>query len=158
MTSIDITAWMMRPGDDRIVADRLHDLLSQPRSPKPAPASPVANLSGRWDVDIEFFSSKSQHSLILEQQNNRLQGVHKGDFSVREVFGAIDGDQVKLRSTESVPGDVIPFTFVGSATGETMTGKIYMGEYLTANFTGRRRPYSSNNRSIVVPGGPPLAN
>ena len=41
-SSIDITAWMMRPGDDRIVADRLFALLSEKRSPKPAPAAPAA--------------------------------------------------------------------------------------------------------------------
>jgi hypothetical protein len=157
-TSIDITAWMMRPGDDRTVADRLHELLSQPRSAKPAPAAPASNLSGRWAVDIQFFSSKSQHSLILEQQNNRLQGTHKGDFSVREISGTIEGDQVKLRSVESIPGDMIPFTFAGSITGETMAGNIHMGEYLTASFTAKRQPYSTETRPILVPGGPPLAN
>lgn len=158
MTSIEITAWMMRPGDDRIVADRLHELLSQPRSPKPAPAAPAINLTGRWAVDIQFFSSKSQHSLVLEQQNNRLQGVHKGDFSVRDISGTIEGDQVKLRSVESVPGDMIPFTFAGSITGETIAGNIHMGEYLSASFTAKRQPYSTENRPILVPGGPPLAN
>jgi seryl-tRNA(Sec) selenium transferase len=34
-TAITITAWMMQPGEDRIVADRIHGVLSQKRSPKP---------------------------------------------------------------------------------------------------------------------------
>ncbi|MEP6539966.1 MAG: aminotransferase class V-fold PLP-dependent enzyme [Bryobacteraceae bacterium] len=157
-TSIDITAWMMRPGDDRIVADRLFSLLSEKRSPKPAPAAPAGNLSGRWDVNVEFFSSKSQHTLTLEQDNNLLQGSHKGDFSVRDVFGTIESDQVKLRSTENVPGDSIIFTFVGTLSGENMAGKVYMGEYLNASFTAKRHVYPANKRTIVVPGGPPLAN
>jgi seryl-tRNA(Sec) selenium transferase len=156
--SIDITAWMMRPSDDRIVADRLFDLLSQKRSPKPAPATPAANLSGRWDVNIEFFSSKSQHTLTLEQDNNVLKGSHKGDFSTRDVFGTIAADQVKLRSTESIPGDSINFTFVGALSGENIAGKVYMGEYLNANFTAKRHTYTPNNGAILVPGGPPLAN
>ncbi len=157
-TSLDITAWMMRPGDDRIVADRLFSLLSQKRSPQPAPAAPSANLSGRWDVNIEFFSSKSQHTLTLEQNNNLLQGSHKGDFSVRDVAGTIESNQVKLRSTENVPGDSITFTFVGTLSGENMAGKVYMGEYLNANFTAKRHVYPANRRPILVPGGPPLAN
>jgi D-glucosaminate-6-phosphate ammonia-lyase len=157
-TSIDITAWMMRPGDDRIVADRLFSLLSQKRSPPPAPAAPAANLSGRWDVDVEFLSSKSQHTLTLEQENNLLQGSHKGDFSVRDVVGTIESDQVKLRSTESVPGDSITFTFVGTLSGENMAGKVYMGEYLNATFTAKRHVYPASGRPILVPGGPPLAN
>jgi hypothetical protein len=157
-TSIDITSWMMRPGDDSIVADRLFTLLSEKRSPKPAPAAPSVNLSGRWDINIDFFSSKSQHMLVLEQHNNLLEGSHKGDFSVRDVFGTIEADRIALRSTESIPGDSITFIFSGSVSGDTMAGKIHMGEYLTASFTGKRHDYPAKNRPIVVPDGPPLAN
>src|SRR5882724_9659506 len=63
-TAVSITAWMMQPGDDKIVADRIYGVLSQKRSPKSVKMTPpAANLSGRWDVDVEFFSSKSQHAL-----------------------------------------------------------------------------------------------
>jgi seryl-tRNA(Sec) selenium transferase len=157
-TSISITAWMMTPGDDRTVAERLHTLLSQKRSPKPPPAAPAGNLSGRWDVNVEFFSSKSQHSFMLEQNGNRLQGSHKGDFSVRDIFGTIEGDQIKLRSAERLPGDSIPFTFAGSLSGDTFSGPVYMGEYLNAKFTAKRHTYPANSGSILIPGGPPLAN
>jgi hypothetical protein len=157
-TSINITAWMMQSGDDKIVAERLFGLLSQKRSPKPPMSPPAANLSGRWDVNIEFFSSKSRHSFLLEQDGNRLQGSHKGDFSVREVFGTIDGGQIKLRSAERIPGDAIIYTFAGSLSGDTISGPVYMGEYLNAKFTAERRPYPASSESIVIPGGPPLAN
>lgn len=157
-TAIDITAWMMQPGDDRIVADRLHGVLAQKRTPKPAPPPPAANISGRWDVHVEFFSSASQHTLMLEQNGNRLQGSHKGDFSVRDIFGTIEGNEVKLRSTERVPGDSITFIFAGSLVGDTISGPVYMGEYLNAKFTAKRHVYPANQSSILVPGGPPLAN
>jgi hypothetical protein len=158
LTAINITAWMMQPGDDRIVADRLHELLSQKRSPKPPMAAPAGNLSGRWDVQLEFFSSRSQHTLMLEQNGNRLQGSHKGDFSVRDIFGTIEGDQVKLQSTDRVPGDMIVFTFTGVLSGDTISGPVYMGEYLNAKFTAKRHTYPANQGTILVPGGPPLAN
>jgi len=157
-TSIEITAWMMQPGDDRVVAERLHGVLAQKRSPKPAPAAPAANISGRWDVDIEFFSSKSRHTLMLEQNGNRLQGSHKGDFSTRDVFGTIEGNQIKLQSADRVPGDQIIFTFVGTLAGDSMSGPIFMGEYLNAKFTASRHAYPAMRTSILVPGGPPLAN
>ena len=149
----------MQPGDDKTVADRLFGVLSQKRSPKPAPAAPAANLSGRWDVDLEFFSSKSQHSLTLEQEGNRLRGSHKGDFSVRDVFGTIEGDQVKLQSAERAPGDSITFTFAGTLSGGTLSGPVYMGEYLNAKFTAKRHDYpAGRGAAIMIPGGPPLAN
>jgi L-seryl-tRNA(Ser) seleniumtransferase len=157
-TAISITAWMMRPGDDKIVGDRIYGVLSQKRSPKPAPSAPVANLSGRWDVNVEFFSSQSQHTLFLEQDGNRIQGSHKGDFSVRDVYGTIEGDQVKLRSTTNERGDSVSFTFAGAVSGDAMSGPIHMGEYLTAKFTAKRHSYPTTRGPILVPGGPPLAN
>jgi uncharacterized pyridoxal phosphate-dependent enzyme len=160
-TSINITSWMMRPGDDKVVADRLHGILAQNRAPKPSQMTPPsANIAGRWDVTVEFFSSKSQHTLFLEQDGNKLQGSHKGDFVVRDLYGVIDGDQIKLRSTtaDRGTGDSISFTFSGSVSGDTMSGPIHMGEYLNAKFTAKRFNYPSNRPQIVVPNGPPLAN
>jgi D-glucosaminate-6-phosphate ammonia-lyase len=157
-TSISITAWMMQPGDDKVVANRLFEILAQKRDPKPPLTPPSVNVSGRWDVNIEFFSSKSQHSLILEQEGNRLHGVHKGDFSVRDVFGTIEGNSVKLQSNERVPGDSITFTFAGTISGDTISGPIYMGEYLNARFTAQRHSYPATRARILIPGGPPLAN
>jgi hypothetical protein len=95
---------------------------------------------------------------MLEQDGNRLQGSHKGDFSVRDVLGTIEGDQIKLRSTERSPGDSITFIFAGSISGDTISGPVYMGEYLNAKFTAKRHAYPANRGSIVIPGGPPLAN
>jgi seryl-tRNA(Sec) selenium transferase len=158
-TSIGITAWMMQPGDDKVVADRLFEVLSRKRTPKTAPAAPAGNISGRWDVDVAFFSSKSQHTLTLEQDGNRVRGTHKGDFSSRDVFGTIEGDQVKLQSTDSKPGDAITFTFAGSLAGDKFSGPVYMGEYLNAKFTATRHAYTERRRGdILIPGGPPLAN
>ena len=107
---------------------------------------------------MEFFSSKSEHSWTLEQDGNRLQGSHKGEFSVRDAFGTIEGAEVRLQSTERTPGDQIPFTFAGTLNGETLAGTVYMGEYLTAKFSARRHTYPSRRPSIQIPGGPPLAN
>jgi len=156
-TSISVTAWMMQPGEDKVVADRIYAVLSQKRSPKPPMKPPVANLNGRWDATIEFFSSKSEHALFIEQNGNQIQGTHRGDFSARDMYGVIDGDQLTLSSTERIPGDNITFIFSGTVSGDTISGPIHMGEYLTAKFTARRHSYRET-RSIVVPKGPPLAN
>jgi hypothetical protein len=157
-TSISITSWMMTPGDDKIVADRLHEILAQKRSPKPPMPAPAGNISGRWDVNIEFFSSKSEHTLTLEQDGNGLRGTHKGDFSTRDIFGTVEGDQIRLRSTDRVPGDSITFTFSGTLSGDSISGPIHMGEYLNAKFTAKRHSYPESRGRIMVPGGPPLAN
>jgi D-glucosaminate-6-phosphate ammonia-lyase len=158
MTSISVTAWMMQPGDDRVVADRIHGVLSRKRSPRstdmPAPST---NLSGRWDVDIEFFSGRSRHTLFIEQDGNWIQGSHQGDFTVRDMVGMIEGNDVKLRSVERRPGSAVTFIFSGTVSGDTISGPIHMGEYLNAKFTAKKHAYSTERTRIVVPKGPPLA-
>jgi len=157
-TSISVTAWMMQPGDDKVVADRIYDVLSARRSPRSTNMTkPSANVSGRWDVDIEFFSSRSRHALFLEQDGNWLQGSHQGDFTVRDMVGMIEGNDVKLRSVERRPGVSVTFIFSGTVSGDTISGPIHMGEYLNAKFTAKRHTYSTERTRIVVPKGPPLA-
>jgi D-glucosaminate-6-phosphate ammonia-lyase len=157
-TAITITAWMMQPGEDKIVADRVYGVLSQKRSPRSTEMTrPAANIGGRWDVDVAFFSSKSQHTLFIEQDGNWIQGSHKGDFSMRDLVGTIEGDQMKLRSVDRRPGNSVTYIFAGTLSGETISGPIYMGEYLNATFTARRYSYPTTRVRIVIPGGPPLA-
>jgi len=157
-TSISITTGQMQAGEEKIVADRIYELLSRKRSPKPsAMTAPSANLSGRWDVNVKFFNSSSQHAFTIEQEGNWLQGTHKGDLAVRDMAGTLEGDQVKLRSSLRPAGEsAITFIFYGTVAGDTMSGDIYLGEYLSAKFTAKRYKAIPLRQKIVVPGGPPL--
>ena len=104
----------MQPGNDKIVADRIYNFLSQKRNPKSeSMTAPAATINGRWDVTIEFFSSKSQHTLFIEQDGNWIQGAHKGDFSTRELAGTIEGNLVKLRSVDRHIADYYNFYILG---------------------------------------------
>jgi seryl-tRNA(Sec) selenium transferase len=158
--AISITAWMMQPGEDQIVADRIHALLSQKRSPKPTEMkAPTGGIGGHWDVEVEYYSSKSQHSFFIEQDSNWIAGSHKTDFGTRELLGMIEGDQVTLRSqtSERGTGDSITFTFSGKLSGDTISGPLFLGEYLNAKFTAKRHSYPAGRRRVRVPVGPPLA-
>lgn len=51
----------------------------------------------------------------------------------------------------------ITFTFAGTATGKTISGTLYMGEYLDAKFTAARHQYSEERPAIRIPKGRPIA-
>ena len=156
-TSVEVTTGQMRPGEDTIAADRLHAALSRRRSPKAAMAAPGGDITGRWNVTVEFFSGQSQHTWFVEQQDgNWIQGSHKGDFSIRDMAGTIEGAEVKLVSTDRQAADRITFIFTGTLSGNAISGDIFMGEYLNATFTARRHSYPTERRPVMVPGGPPL--
>jgi len=156
-TSITISSGQMQPGNDKVVADRIVDTLSRQHTKSKEMATPASNLTGRWDVDIEFYSSKSQHTFFIEQDGNWIQGSHKGDFSMRDMVGIFEGDQVKLSSSDHQVADNIPFIFSGTVSGEEMLGQIYMGEYINARFTATRHNQKGTRRPIRVPKGQPLA-
>ena len=158
MTSINITPSQMRPGDAKIVADRLYGILSKERTPRSDNMMPAkSDISGHWDVNMEFFTSDSTHRMFLEQDGNWIKGTHMSDFSTQEIAGMIEGNVLKLRSIQRMPGDGISYWFSAEVAGDTLTGSVFLGEYLTAKFTARRSKYKQEHQRIVIPGGPPLA-
>ncbi len=157
-TSINITTGQMQPGEEKIVADRIYGILSQKRSPKStAMQAPSANLGGRWDLDVRFFSSTSKHEFNIEQDGNWIGGTHKGDLDIRDMVGTLEGDKITLRSSKPMIGNSLSFIFSGTVKGDTMSGDIHMGEYRTAKFTATRNTAMPTRQKVVVPGGPPLA-
>lgn len=145
---LSITAFNLKPGDEKVIADRLSALLSAPpklKSPEP-PKPPSADLTGSWDVHIEFPASIGQHSLSLLQREGRIQGTHRGEFVERDLSGTIDGDTVRLHSTlpERAIGNYLSFTFTGKVEGETMAGELDMGEYLKARWSAKRHRYGQS--------------
>ena len=158
LTSVSITTGQMQPGEDKVVGQRLQEVLSRKREPRVTEMKPATvNIGGRWDVKLQFFSSESMHTMNIEQDGNWLQGSHKGDFDIRDMAGTVEGDVVRIRSSDRLPGDNITYIFSGTVTGDTMSGDIYMGEYRTAKFSATRYGYKNKRGPIMVPGGPPLA-
>ena len=156
-TSVNITTGQMQAGEEKIIADRLHEVLSKKRQPKPEMSAPAASLNGIWDVSIQFFSSVSQHSFNIVQDGNWFSGTHKADFDTRSLTGTIDGGQIKFESTIKIIGDSINYLFQGTVSGDTMSGDIHLGEYRTAKFTAARNAAKPARKRIQIPGGPPLA-
>jgi L-seryl-tRNA(Ser) seleniumtransferase len=140
-TGLSVTPYMLAAGEEKIVADRIHALLKDPpRAAEPLPAPPVADLTGQWDVRIEYAAGSSTHALHLMQKEGRLSGSHQGDFVSRDLSGTIDGDAVRIVSDYAEShGDALGYTFSGKLTGDEITGALEMGEYRSARFSAKRR-------------------
>jgi L-seryl-tRNA(Ser) seleniumtransferase len=140
-TGISVTSAMMAPGDETIVAQRILQVLSDRHTltPVDAPAPPIGNVSGRWEIEIKYTASTTTHTVHLHQDGNRLEGIHQGNFLTRDIAGAISADTVSLASTVTERhGDSLTYRFSGTVTGETMSGSLDLGEYLAATWTARR--------------------
>jgi L-seryl-tRNA(Ser) seleniumtransferase len=132
---------MMSPGDETIVADRVLAVLSARHTLAPVapPAAAAADLSGRWDVVITYAASEATHVLQLRQDGNRVEGSHQGNFETRDIAGTVTGTAMALASTVTERhGDSLIYRFSGTVSGDTLSGTLDMGEYLTATWTARR--------------------
>lgn len=161
ITGITLVGYMMIPGNDKVAGERIFEVLSRKRSQKVETAmkTPGSNLVGQWDLEVEYFNSKAVQQLFIDkQEGNWLTGVYKTDFSMRTISGSIDGNDLKLESHYNVPGDSITSIFHGAINGDTIAGKIDLGEFLAAKFTAKRHVYPLNKKQIVVPKGRPQSS
>ena len=140
LTGVSITPYMLVPGDEKVIADRLYQILSRPpKDPAATPASPATDVGGTWDVTIDYAASQSHHGLQLLQRGNDITGTHRGDFITRDLAGTIDGNTVKLRSAYGEEhGDSLNYAFKGTVAGDEISGTVDLGEYLSAKWTARR--------------------
>jgi L-seryl-tRNA(Ser) seleniumtransferase len=137
--SLTVMPYMMMPGDDRIAARRIHEVLANPpKIERPAPGE-SAQLAGQWEVEIEFVRGTTQHKLFLEQKGETLTGNHRGETTEGDVRGKVMGSRARFRSGHRYEGTNIGYTFDGTLNGNALAGTVDLGEYGKAKFTARRR-------------------
>ncbi|MFB3827575.1 MAG: aminotransferase class V-fold PLP-dependent enzyme [Bryobacteraceae bacterium] len=136
--SLTVMPYMMMPGEDRVAAARIYEVLSNPPR-RPAPrAGEGQPVSGEWDVEIRFVRGEASHSLFLEERDGRIVGRHRGELLSGEVRGSREGGRVLLRSTHRYEGTALAYRFEGALEGAGMVGEVDLGEYGRARFTARR--------------------
>ena len=148
--SISLSAAMLADGDEKIIAERVMALLSAKHTLKPveAPVTPVTNLSGRWEVEIKYTASTTTHTLHLQQNDNKIDGIHQGNFLTRDMTGSISGDAVTLTSNVTERhGDSLNYRFSGKVAGDTISGTLSLGEYRNATWTAKR-PLAANRATV----------
>ena len=156
-SGIRITPSQMQEGEAETVASRLAEILSvnAPRSTEYVP--PSLDLTGHWQVQVEFYASTVEHQWILEQDGNWLGGEHRSTFSIQPIKGSIEGENITLESYFRQPGNMIPFLFSGELMNGMITGEIHLGEYQKANFVAIKISHEKASKKVFIPQGPPLA-
>jgi L-seryl-tRNA(Ser) seleniumtransferase len=133
----------MKPEDYKIVADRLLDVFR--KAPKKRPVTiaknPMADISGRWNVQMKFLAGEADHLLFFEADGNRLTGTHAGSVTRGPLEGEIDGDRVRFRSVLPIEGSRLSYRFSGRLSGDRMEGDLDLGEYPSARWSAVRHAY-----------------
>lgn len=148
-SSVSVVPYQMTPGDEKLVADRLHAILSKPPKIEAPPAPPTgqpASVAGQWEVRLDFVRGTANHKLILEQDGGKLMGTHEGEFAAGDLNGTVTGNEVRFQSGYGTEGTRVSYQFTGKADGTTMSGTVALGEYGEAKWTAERHQYRAGGR------------
>ncbi len=148
-SSVSIIPYMMMPGEEKLVAARLREILSNP--PKPAPPEPAPEgqsvpVAGQWEARLEFGRGSATHTFVLEQDGGKLVGTHRGEFYSADLTGTVTGNQVRFRSSHRVHGTRLSYEFTGTAAGDSLSGIVNLGEYGQTTWTASRHRYQTSGR------------
>jgi L-seryl-tRNA(Ser) seleniumtransferase len=137
--SFDVRAAGMKPGDEKLAADRIHDVFVQAgKKNRRTPKAPAMNIAGAWNVEIQYASGSALHRFHLDTADNRVTGTHNGEFAKSAIHGTVDGTQVSLRSELPFDSIKLPFVFRGALDSGRMSGQVDLGEHGMAKFSAQR--------------------
>jgi L-seryl-tRNA(Ser) seleniumtransferase len=131
----------MWPGEYKLVADRLHEVLSKAPGPRPKPqyAAPSGDVGGLWEAELHFSVGSARHTFYLDPKGNDLSGQYTGRLVKGPLRGHIDGDKIEFSGGGRIEGANLRYTYRGTFDGTQITGTVDLGEYGTARFSATRR-------------------
>ncbi len=127
--NILINSSQLEDGDEKIIADRVYKILSNPPVIHRDIAPANIDISGNWEMEIKFAATTSKQKIQIEQSGNNIKGMQFGSYATREIFGTINGSNLLLRSSYTKQGVRLNFEFSGVASADIMQGTLSMGEY-----------------------------
>jgi D-glucosaminate-6-phosphate ammonia-lyase len=145
---VAIVPYQMSPGDEKVVADRLYGVLSNPPNitPSPTPEGQPASVAGQWDVRLDFQYGSAAHTVLLEQDGAKLVGTHHGEFASGDLTGNVAANTVRFQSSLPTDGVRVSFQFSGTFAENKIVGTVGLGEYGSARFTAERHHYRTARR------------
>ena len=143
---ISINTSQLEDGEEKIIAERVHAVLSNPRPAAQATIPPASDISGQWDIEMKFVASAVDQRFVLEQTGTEVKGTHITGFMTRDLAGTLHGNDVLVRSSYTGQGMRLNFTFTGKLNNDTMEGEVNMGEYGVARWKAKRHAYNGPGR------------
>ena len=97
-----------------------------------------ANVSGEWDMSVQTQAGSGSPHFSLKQEGTAVTGSYKGQLGEAPVTGTVKGNEVSLTYKVSGQGQELVVTYTGTVEGNTIKGKVSMGELGEGTFTGKK--------------------
>ena len=139
--SLGIRAAALYPGDEKHVAERLYQIFRDAPKRKPPRAKPppaTVDVSGHWDLWIDYSVGSARHKLFLSMEEGQLRGEHTGRIAGGAIRGRVSDRSVSFASSLRYEGTSLRYQFSGSASSEEMFGEVDLGEYGSGRWKAKR--------------------
>ncbi|MFC4312039.1 hypothetical protein ACFPN2_23360 [Steroidobacter flavus] len=97
-----------------------------------------ANISGTWNMTTETSAGTGSPTFTLKQAGKEVTGDYQGALGQAPVTGTVKENNVALKFTVNAGGMELTVTYTGTVEGNTMKGKVSLGELGEGTFTGRK--------------------
>ena len=126
--AISIDPFQFSPGEAAQVGTAVAKTLTAAHNLHPAtdPAA-AADVSGEWDVLVQFLHGERKHRLKLRQQGSALSGSQSSEQFESNVIGKLAEQQVHMEFETRHEGSAIAYRFEGKVKNGTMQGDVFLG-------------------------------
>ena len=126
--SITIDPFQFQPGEAAEVGQAIAAVLAAARTLRPAqePAASI-DLSGNWNVRVQFLHGERTHKLRLQQHGRELTGSQQSDQFEGNVIGKLTAEHVLMEFETRHEGSAIAYRFEGKVSDGKMAGEVLLG-------------------------------
>jgi hypothetical protein len=125
--SIEIDPFGLQPGEAEQVARAISAALSMPAAAKAAAVVPKLDVSGAWDLRVNFLFGERTHRLQLQQDGGAITGDQSSQQFDSPVTGTLDADGVHLMFRTRYEGATIFYRLDGTVAGNKIEGNVVLG-------------------------------
>jgi D-glucosaminate-6-phosphate ammonia-lyase len=126
--SVNVDPFQFQPGEAAEVGKAIAAALTAARSLQPATEpAPAIDLSGNWDIRVQFLHGERTHRLRLQQQGNQLSGRQQSEQFEGDVIGKLTGQGVRMEFEARHEGSAIAYRFEGKVNDGKMEGEVVLG-------------------------------
>jgi L-seryl-tRNA(Ser) seleniumtransferase len=125
--SIEIDPFGLQPGEAEQVARAISAALSMPAAAKAKAAVPKLDVSGAWDVRVNFLFGERTHRLQLKQDGGAITGDQTSQQFDSPVTGSLDADGLHLMFRTRYEGATIFYRLDGTVAGNKIEGNVVLG-------------------------------
>jgi hypothetical protein len=97
-----------------------------------------ANVAGEWDFSVETQAGTGTPHFSLKQDGSNVTGNYKGQLGEAPVTGTVKGNELTINFKVSAQGADLAITYVGTVEGDTIKGKVTLGELGEGTFSGKK--------------------